>query len=293
MGEARTKSRSRQQVLAGEKRCIYCDYSDKQQITIEHMPPIQMFQGNLRLSGMEFAGCPACNNGSRGADTVASFVSRLKPFAQASDWEFDEARRRLSLMKMHAPGVLAELFPDRGSWIEWRRNEAGIAVPTRAAFAGGPRIHAYLTAFASKLGMALFREHVGVPLPLEGKVFSQWYLNSGLSQRTADAILNMLPNHDTLRQGTKNMLGQFEYRFNTDQQTTVGALSRFHRGLYTFTIATTLHAGMGFFQHPLMTGGQTDAITRPGDLKTLIPREGGVFSLSEKDRVQESSDAIR
>ena len=76
MGEARLKSRSRQEILAGEPRCIYCDAAPSQ---LEHMPPKAMFRGRVRPSGMEFAACQSCNNGTSAADLVASFVARISP----------------------------------------------------------------------------------------------------------------------------------------------------------------------------------------------------------------------
>jgi methylthioribose-1-phosphate isomerase len=49
--------------------------------------------------------------------------------------------------------------------------------------------------------MALYREHVGKPLPLDGAVFSMWFLNAGLAQRSAEEMLRFLPDSGTLRQG--------------------------------------------------------------------------------------------
>jgi hypothetical protein len=49
--------------------------------------------------------------------------------------------------------------------------------------------------------MALYREYCGAALPLEGGVQTQYFLNAGLAQRTADAMLSMLPGMATLKQG--------------------------------------------------------------------------------------------
>ena len=54
----------------------------------------------------------------------------------------------------------------------------------------------------AKLAMALYREHVGHALPLTGGVHTNWYLNAGLAQRTAEGILKTLPLGGTLRQGS-------------------------------------------------------------------------------------------
>src|SRR5690348_7895086 len=107
MGEGRLKSRSRQQILAGEPRCIYCDAVPSQ---LEHMPPIAMFRDRLRPSGMEFATCQNCNNGTSAADLVASFVARLSPDIDDEAWRIIEAKERRGKLEQIAPGFLDEFF---------------------------------------------------------------------------------------------------------------------------------------------------------------------------------------
>ena len=44
----------------------------------------------------------------------------------------------------------------------------GLMQPAVWVHADGPRLKAYLTIFAAKFAMALYREHVGVALGLDG-----------------------------------------------------------------------------------------------------------------------------
>ena len=50
----------------------------------------------------------------------------------------------------------------------------------------------YLATFAAKLGMALYREHIGEPLPLDGAVYSKPFLNAGLSDQSIIGVLSKL-----------------------------------------------------------------------------------------------------
>ena len=90
--------------------------------------------------------------------------------------------------------------------------------------------------------MALYREHVGVALPLDGAVWCQFALNAGMTQENLNARVEILPLHETLRQGVKNVGNQFSYRYNCDERTVIAAVVRFHHRLWftmePFTIAS-------------------------------------------------------
>jgi hypothetical protein len=65
VGDTKRKSRSRHEILAHEKRCIYCANTPT---CVEHMPHRDMFIGKRRPSGMEFAACDDCNRKTGVAD---------------------------------------------------------------------------------------------------------------------------------------------------------------------------------------------------------------------------------
>jgi hypothetical protein len=83
--------------------------------------------------------------------------------------------------------------------------------------------------FGAKLAMALYREHVGTALPLDGAVWCQFALNAGMTQGHVEARLKILPLQETLKQGSKKVDDQFVY--NCDGRSTLGAVTQFHRGL--------------------------------------------------------------
>ena len=58
---------------------------------------------------MEFGACAACNSGTRGADAVASIISRLHPDNGEGSWQNDEIKKRVPALDAFAPGVREEI----------------------------------------------------------------------------------------------------------------------------------------------------------------------------------------
>lgn len=233
------------------------------------MPPRTMFKEKLRLSGLEFGSCRSCNGGTSAADLVASFVARLDPDGSAEDWLFREAIGRTGKLRQMAPEVLREIFRTRNEREVWHRNAGGILERKVRVRANGPFLSAYLNVFAAKMGMALYREHAGSALPLDGVVQAHFFLNAGLAQETADTILRVLPVAATLQQSKQTASGQFAYRYNSDGKSIVAALAQFHRGLYTFTIAS----GEPVYKRAVedLPDHRCAVLARPGQLVGLMP----------------------
>jgi len=235
MGEGRRKSRRREEILHGETRCIYCTGTPT---TVEHMPPKAMFPKSHRLSGMEYAACVECNHSTRAADAAASFFARVAPTNAVNQLEMTEARKLLRTMSDIAPGFVQELFDERKATHVWAKGRDQFFGRKRRMELDGPVTHALLRAFSAKLGMALYREHVGEPLPVGGLVFTQHYLNSGLQRQEAEATLRILPELGQLRQGTQASGRLFNYRYNTDDRTIVAALAAFNDNFFVRIFAT-------------------------------------------------------
>jgi hypothetical protein len=234
------------------------------------MPPLSMFRARQRPSGLEFANCAECNGGTSGADVVASFFARIRPDNDVEHWQVKEIQQLKASLERKAPGVAHELFREEKNEKILRQTPGGILVPAVQVRADGPLLQSYMTVFTSKMGMALYREHVGEPLPLTGCVHSHWYLNAGLAQNAADTMLRILPLGSGLRQGAFHVDDQFIYRFNCDGRTILAALARFHVGLYVFVIATS-NPNLYLANLPDFPTG---AMTRPGELAAMIPLAG-------------------
>lgn len=235
MGEARQKSRRRDEILRGETRCIYCEAVPS---TVEHMPPKSIFPKSYRLSGLEFASCLECNRSTSAADATASFFARIAPTNIINELELEEARKLLRTLTGLAPEFVRELFDERRASDVWAKGRDNIFGRKRRMELDGPVTYALLRAFSAKLGMALYREHVGEPLPVGGKVFTQHYLNAGLQRREAEDTLEILPMLGQLRQGRQMSGHLFNYRYNTDDKSIVAALVAFNDNLFFRIFAT-------------------------------------------------------
>lgn len=259
------RSRNAARILADEPRCIYCVDRAK---TVEHMPPLSLFKKRGRPSGLEFPSCYLCNHGTRAADVAVAFLARIDPFGDdVTTWKVQESLKLLRSLGTLAPGFQAELFDDSQAKDTLLKTPGGILLPVSETHAG-PIAQSLLNVFGAKLGMALYREHAGHPLPLEGGVHAMWFLNNGLGQETANGMLRILPVHNTLKQGQrKSASGQFDYRFNSDNRSIVAALSHFHANIHFFTIAMAEPALYGF-PRPM----PSSAFVRPGELTKHMPK---------------------
>lgn len=234
MGEAKRKSRSRQEILSSNHRCIYCKNVHAK--TIDHMPPLGLFKDGQRPSGWEFPACSDCNEGSRGADAVAQMMSLIDKF-EGQEWRFEKMKKLLPAVRKYAGRAYQEISSNQKAklrLLEYRgllRNFVDI-------HADGPSTVAHLDAFAGKMALAVFAELLGRPIELDGILFTQWYLNSGLSQDQYHAYLSFLPNFSELRQGQMTSKEQFWLHYNTDEKSIVAALIVFHGNLSIMIIAS-------------------------------------------------------
>jgi hypothetical protein len=143
----------------------------------------------------------------------------------------------------------------------------GVFLRQAVVRADGPLTKGYLDVFSAKLGMALYRQHIGERLPTEGAVESIWFLNAGLSQHSLERMVSIMPGRDRLVQGKKTSQGQFDYRYNTDKKMIVAALSGFHTGLHVLTLATSQPR---LFELP--SGRPHTSYIQPGQLRLRMPK---------------------
>lgn len=219
-----------------------------------------MFRSRHRASGLEFASCRRCNEGTRAADAVASFMARLSRDPHRDDWRFPEARRLISTVDLLAPELRGEVF-NRNVKTKWLWTVNGLIQAHAELLVNSPSLERHLATFSAKLTMALYREHVGHALPLEGAVYTIHCLNSGLDHAQADKILGFLPLFRILRQGSKNSEGQFEYRFNCDNRSLFAALASLHGNIFIWMLAAADPVTYGF-----VASLPRIVTTKPGEL---------------------------
>jgi len=264
MGEAQRKSRSRREVIGTETRCIYCPGPVE---TWEHMPPVSMFRDRQRPGAMEYGACKSCNEGTRGSDAVAALIARLHPHSESGGWQKGEIRNLIRTVEIRAPGVREELSRQDKFLSGWmQRPESGLYQRMVRLVVDGPNVTAHLGVFGAKLGMALFREHVGVALPLEGAVWTQFATYAGMTQVALNARVEKLPIQGTLSRGRKNVGDQFVYRYNCDAHTAVAAVVQFHRGLWFTIFAASDQKIIELFTRQEIQRLPASSLARPGGL---------------------------
>jgi hypothetical protein len=118
--------------------------------------------------------------------------------------------------------------------------------------------------------MALYRQHVGVALPLEGAIWCQFALNGGMTQEHLNARVKILPLQETLRQGRKNVGDQFVYRYNYGR-TTIAAVVQFHLGLWFTIFASSDQRIIELFNKPEFMQLPASVMVMPGNLLSLLP----------------------
>jgi hypothetical protein len=236
------------------------------------MPPTGMFRDRQRPGAMMYGACQACNNGTRGSDAVAALIARLHPDNGEGSWQAKEIRKLISAVDAFAPGVREEMSLPGNVNHEWiRRPGSGLLRRVVRALADGPRVEAHLRVFGAKLAMALYREHIGAALPLDGAVWGQFALNGGMTQEILNARVKILPLHGTLRQGRRNLGDQFSYRYNCDGRTVVAAVVQFHRGLWFTIFASSEQRYIELFNKPEFLRLPASFMVRPGNLLGLLP----------------------
>lgn len=267
MGEAKRKGLSHRKMLESSERCIYCFNAAT---TIEHMPPISIFDGRRRPSGLVFPSCASCNNGTKGADTTAHLFSRFNSEGSGLNfWGTPASEKLLHTLQRDAPGVREEVSPPGRQKVVWMPNRAGILEKKIQLNPTGPIFRGYLNVFSAKIAMALYAEYIGEPLPLGGMVQTAWYLNGGLTSRQAEVMLSILPAAGDLTQGKFSVRDQFAYRYNTDQKTIIAGLVGLRGNLHIFFIATKSPKAFGLPRREMLDAIST-AVAEPGGLISMI-----------------------
>lgn len=189
--------------------CIYCGSST--QITVEHMPPIQMFRLRLRPKGLEFPACQECNNGTSHSDLVASLMGRMYPDATGTAAE-QEVRKLFAAVSNNIPGLLQEMEIGRAGQKIARRDIPNMPTGGGLLRANGPILERHMLTFGAKLGFALHFEILGSRIPQEGGVQPLYFTNVNAAKGELPRdIIDLLPGPKTLKQGRQNVSEQFNY----------------------------------------------------------------------------------
>jgi hypothetical protein len=200
------------------------------------MPPLGLFAQNDRPHGWEFASCGRCNQGTRGADAVAQFMAKIEAITE-ENWKVRSISQLYGSLRVHAPGVLEEIF-GQTAWSDRLVRRNGLLFKSKSARINGPLTKRYLDLFSAKAAMASFREFTGRPIEMQSLIYTEWFLNGGMSREIYQNMTSILPSFTQLKQGRKESGKQFSLRYNTNEKDVVAALLSFHSSLHIMVIAT-------------------------------------------------------
>src|SRR3954467_2212243 len=103
MGESKQKRRAHATLLDSCPWCIYCG-GDQSSTTVDHVPPIIMFDQRQRPKGLEFGSCEPCNVGTKHADLVPAMIGRSMPDS-ATEAGRTEMKTIFSAVSNNIPGL--------------------------------------------------------------------------------------------------------------------------------------------------------------------------------------------
>lgn len=261
MGEAKQTRRRHASILAAGARCIYCG-GESPADTVEHMPPIIMFDQRQRPKGLEFPTCRECNHGTSQSDQVASLLARTYPDSDSEE-NRTELKKLLSAASNNVPGLLEEMHVGRAGQKLARKDIPNMPPATAVLRANGPILKGHMEVFGAKLGLALHHELHGSSVPVSGGVLPLYFTNVNAARGELPMeVVELLPAKRTLEQGKKHVREQFEYSYVT---TTEGRHSVFYavfRKSFAIMASTALDRAEFLMGH-----AARHRVFAPGDFK--------------------------
>lgn len=240
MGEAKRKRSRTQALIEAHPRCGLCAGS-RPSSTRDHIPPVALFDNAHRPDGLVIPACKECNSTASTADLVASIISRWR--YDLGEHEGADHARLVHRLRKQAPELIDEwtkLSPDERKKGREHLEEHGVHAPADAGVVSiGPITIPYLNFFAYKMLLGLYFANMNSFVPREGLIYATWRTKEDFQRGgVPKEVIEMLPGHDSLRQGKWDTRQQFEYRFNKNETDGIfGCIARLRAGLFTLGYA--------------------------------------------------------
>jgi hypothetical protein len=202
---------------SGALTCVYCGV--RPSATVDHMPPLVVFDGRRRPAELEFPACEECNRATSAVDTIIGWLSRIYPDAQTAEARAD--------MKKVTHAVITN-YPEVASGIQ------RIAAPPYVRLPSGflvkeDRVHlrmdeyiaTALEQFGIKFGLAMHwletRQIASKNARISVMAFSNYQDSVG---EIPNAVFRIFPRLEMLRQGAFTSENTFRYgsRVESDQR---------------------------------------------------------------------------
>lgn len=234
MGQAKQKKSRIERMRQQQPFCFYCGGVTPIE-TIEHIPPICVFDYGFRPRGLEFGACYPCNHNSRLDDMALAVVSRCFPDPVGEEL-MGEARRHIDALHNNWVDLGLELLPTRRQ-IFMARAASGIA---GALNARGPLLDGAMKRIGLRLGLALHCDQTGLVVPRAGGVLVRWYTNyQEHIGRFPEDLLRPLGPLRTLKQGRRTAAGQFNFSSLSMPNGNMSAhMARFRQSIVIVSLVT-------------------------------------------------------
>ncbi len=207
--------------------------------------------------GLEFPACHSCNQNTKSAEDVASFVGRMYP-DPTDPALLDEAVEKLKALHNDHPVLVHEIFnPSIQQLEEFRARSDDVPIGTHPLNANGPILNNFMDVFGTKIALALHYEATRQIVPKTGAVLTRWFSNYEAFSGMLPTFLNDFPTDKTLQQGTLNVADQFAYstRLTKDR----GASLHFVSFGQSFAIVAFV-----YIQGEVVPEEHRDRLRRPG-----------------------------
>jgi hypothetical protein len=243
--------------------CVYCGKTSPG-TSVDHMPPITVFDKRQRHKGLEFLACDDCHAGTRPLDQIAGFLCRIyvKGNFSVALREFQQAG---IAVRNNFPTLLEEWSPVGPGDAALVREARGHLPGTRFAMKSGPKTAMVLSRFAARAALALHYELCGNIVPKAGGAIVRWYTHAEIVTNKVfpPDFVSLLGKPQTLRQGAKSLAEQFEYSSKTSDD----GLASVH--MVIFRAAFSFHAVVDHDASRLVEalGAKQGDMFRPGFLK--------------------------
>lgn len=202
MGEKRTRLR---RLLARHPLCAYCGGAAPA-VSVDHCPPIAMFDQRLRPQGLEFPACAECHEGTRHMDLVAAVLSRFLAPSDAAPQQEEISKQIRGLLNNHPEVAL--LFDVRSAQPVLFEGRTVYPVPIRDP----ERIGRIQDGFTARFGLAMYHEYFGRPAPQNARIAIEWYSNVELFKGDyPEELIRAIGNPRTLSAGKFCVGPQFRY----------------------------------------------------------------------------------
>jgi hypothetical protein len=262
MGQAKNRLKQKQ---SEQPWCVYCGGASPG-LELDHMPPMAVFDLRQRYGDMVYLACKACHTGTRPLDQFAGFLCRVFPGPTTPETQAESAKI-IGGIANNFPGLLKDMEPtprqrELARELGGQLNDGG-----SGALNISDKAHALMVRFAARVAFALHYELCRQVLPESGGVLVRWFTNEVISN---DGFLRdlarLLGPSQSLRQGSKSLEGQFEYRSNATEDMRMSA----HIATFRLSFGIEAYAARDIKDlAPPVATSTHNRLFRPGFLQAL------------------------